>query len=512
MSKMTGLRNGQIPGVPTIIPAGSSIRGAMASTVSQLGGFNNFIIRDNPQDVPYDIQIETGGYVYDIISKLRDISSNWETFFDVNGVFHYQPINAYYSDEIIADSDLFKYVVTSVTQKTDFENVKNVIEVFGKSLDPKRYGDVATLSDDTYSILLSDLTTLTPSLTIGFTTPSNQGTVENAKLKINDFDPLPLVDEEGNSVTIDESDTYFVVMNKSQVIQEPIPEGVDADYTASVTVNGNIYNLSIPTLSSWQTDITIDIPVPSMSIILNEGNEYTIVGEDVEIPEAGQICYVKILSSSTAQFISATTPTYDIDNISASGLTYNIKISDLTKFSRNDIIRFEAPYIEQSPNIQINNYPACQISDVLLISDHYNLIKLSNHTYRIWVPTNSGLLFLGHQQIYATVSDTNPESPFYIEKDLGKINLVLKDGEYNNIYTDQLALERARYELYLHCRMEDSIDLTMVPVYWLDVNRKIYINQAGINSAYIIKSIQIDLSPTGTMQLNAIKFYPDMLT
>ena len=60
--------------------------------------------------------------------------------------------------------------------------------------------------------------------------------------------------------------------------------------------------------------------------------------------------------------------------------------------------------------------------------------------------------------------------------------------------------------------MEDSIDLTMVPVYWLDVNRKIYINQAGINSAYIIKSIQIDLSPTGTMQLNAIKFYPDMLT
>ena len=90
MSKMTGLRNGQIPGVPTLIPAGSSIRGSMASAISQLGGFNNFIIEDNPQDVPYDIQIETGGYVYDIIAKLRDISANWETFFDVNGIFHYQ--------------------------------------------------------------------------------------------------------------------------------------------------------------------------------------------------------------------------------------------------------------------------------------------------------------------------------------------------------------------------------------------------------------------------------------
>ena len=58
MSKMTGLRNGQLAGVPTVIPAGSSIRGAMASTVSQLGGFNNFIINDNPQSVPNDIKIE----------------------------------------------------------------------------------------------------------------------------------------------------------------------------------------------------------------------------------------------------------------------------------------------------------------------------------------------------------------------------------------------------------------------------------------------------------------------
>ena len=44
MSKMTGLRNGQLKGVPSLIPSGASIRGAMASAVSQLGGFNKFII------------------------------------------------------------------------------------------------------------------------------------------------------------------------------------------------------------------------------------------------------------------------------------------------------------------------------------------------------------------------------------------------------------------------------------------------------------------------------------
>lgn len=179
MSKMTGLRNGQLPGVPTLIPSGSSIRGAMASAVSQLGGFNNFIIEDNPQDVPYDIQIETGSYVYDIISKLRDISPYWETFFDVDGIFHYQPIRAYYTDEIVADDDVFKQTVIDVQNIVDFENVKNVIEVFGKSLNPAHYGDVATLSGSTYSITLADFTSITPNTLIGFTTPSGNGTVNN---------------------------------------------------------------------------------------------------------------------------------------------------------------------------------------------------------------------------------------------------------------------------------------------------------------------------------------------
>lgn len=510
MSKMTGLRNGQIPGVPTLIPAGSSIRGSMASAVSQLGGFNNFIIEDNPQDVPYDIQIETGGYVYDIIAKLRDISANWETFFDVNGIFHYQPINAYYNDEIMADNDIFSCNIISITQKFDFENVKNVIEVFGKSLDPMRYGDVATLSGSTYSVTISDLDVLTPSLTIGFTTPSNNGTVANAKLKINDFDALPLINEDGSPVTLSESDTYFVVMNQSKFLDDT-GDSSAANYSATATVEGNMYNLDIPTFTSWLEGAVIDMTVPNMKLILNEGRTYTIIGTDVVIPTAGEICYIKILSSTTAQFVSPTKATYDIDTVIANGLTYNIRMSDISKFTTGDVIRFEAPYIEQSPNIQINNHLACQIYDSTG-TNKMNLIQLSNHTYKIKIPVNSGLLYLGHQQIYATVSDTNPESPFYTEKDIGEIHLVLKDGEYNNIYTDQLALERARYELYLHCRMQDTIDLTMVPIYWLDVNRKIYINSVGINAAYITKSIQIDLSPTGLMQVNAIKFYPDMLS
>lgn len=507
MSKMTGLRNGQIPGIPTLIPSGSSIRGAMASAVSQLGGFNKFIIEDNPQNVPYDIQIETGGYVYDIISKLRDISSYWETFFDVDGVFHYQPISAYYTDEIIADDDLFKSTVIDVQNIVDFENVKNVIEVFGKSLDPAHYGDVATLSGSTYSISLADVITLAPNTMIGFTTPSSNGTVNNAKLKINNFSALPLLNEDGSSVTINESDTYLVVMNQSKLVVGT--NGDTATYSATANVDNNIYKLSIPSLTGWTENAVINMTVPSMKIILNGNKTYTISGSNVNIPNAGEVCYIKITGSNSASIVSARSVKYDVTAVTANGLNYNLSIPNISSFQTNDVIRFNSPYIEKSPNIQINDNVPCQIYSADG-SAQTDLVQLSNHTYKIKIPENSGLLYLGHQQIHAEVADTNPESVFYIGKDIGEIRLILKDGEYNNIYTDKLALERANYELYLHDRMEDTVDLTLVPIYWLDVHKKISLNEADVNGIYITKSIDIDLSPTGTMKINAIRFYPDI--
>lgn len=507
MSKMTGLRNGQIPGIPTLIPAGSSIRGAMASAVSQLGGFNKFIIEDNPQDVPYDIQIETGEYVYNIIEKLRDISAYWETFFDVDGVFHYRPISAYYTDEIVADDDLFQNTIIDYQNIVDFENVKNVIEVFGKSLDPEHYGDVATLSGSTYSITLADLTSLSPNTMIGFTTPSNNGTVTNAKLKINDFSALPLLNEDGSSVTINESDEYLVVMSRSKLVVAG--DSDTATYNATADIDNNIYKLSIPTLTSWAENSVINMTVPSMKVVLNDKKTYTISGSNVSIPNAGEICYIKITGSSSATFVSARSVNYDLNNVAATGLTYQISLPNITTFKTNDVIRFTSPYLEKSPNIQINDNVPCQIYDSNGDAQT-DLVQLSNHTYKIKIPANSSLLYLGHQQIHAEVSDTNPESAFYIGKDVGEIRLILKDGEYNNIYTDRLALERANYELYLHDRMEDTIDLTLVPIYWLDVNTKISLNEYDIGGIYIIKSIDIDLSPDGTMKLNAIRFYPDI--
>ena len=351
MGKMTGLRNGYIVGVPTIIPQGSSIREAMISVVTQLGGFTKYVIEDNPQTVPYDIQVERAATVYDLLTQLRDISPNYEIYFDVDGVFHYQLIPSGRDDPILVDNDLWDYVVTEVKTTTYFTEVKNYIEVWGHAHDPSVYVDKVTVDGSTYTGTATGLADLTEYIVVGFVPPS---VVENPSLKINDFDALPIVNEDGSPAVFPDADeTYYVLQ---------VQEGAKS------------------------------------------------------------------------------------------------------------------------------------------------------------------FLYLGRQQIYASIQETNPDSPFYVNGPVGSIRYVCTGGEYDDIWTDDLALQRAEYELYLRARLTDSITLTCVPVFWLDVNTKVeYINedvgltnkswnvqtqQYDLPSQFIIKSISMGLGESDTMSVTMARFYP----
>lgn len=56
----------------------------------------------------------------------------------------------------------------------------------------------------------------------------------------------------------------------------------------------------------------------------------------------------------------------------------------------------------------------------------------------------------------------------------GAITSVNSGGEFDNIYSDQLAKERNQWELYKHSNLNDSIKLDIVPNYYIDVNQKFY--------------------------------------
>ena len=140
MAKMTGLRNGNLTGVPYVIPQGSNIREAIITTIG-LAGFTKYVVDDCKQrdgtviTSPYEIKIEQGGTVYDILAELRDILPQYEMYFDVDGVFHYHYIPTGEDEPVDVDDDLWNAILSSEQITTDFESVKNVIEVWGRDMD-----------------------------------------------------------------------------------------------------------------------------------------------------------------------------------------------------------------------------------------------------------------------------------------------------------------------------------------------------------------------------------------
>lgn len=109
----------------------------------------------------------------------------------------------------------------------------------------------------------------------------------------------------------------------------------------------------------------------------------------------------------------------------------------------------------------------------------------------------------------------NPESPFActIEPTTGKIEReirqVLQGGEYDAIYTTELAFERASYENWLKTRLQDNVELEMVLLPWMDVNLKIQYTSptSGEEMTLITQSVSFDFAKW-TMTVKGSKFYP----
>ena len=346
-SKLTGLRNGELEGIPTKIPAGSSVREAMIAAI-ELAGFTKYTISEckdvdgNIISVPNDIEIAQGGTVWNIVTQLRDILPRYETFFDVDGVFIYQPIPTGSGDPVIIDDTIWPNLLIDESINNDFESVKNYIEVYGRTLDPSYFSTNTTYSGSTLSLTVADYpTALTDNTIVGFTTPS----------------------------------------------------------TGDISTTGGI------------------------SLKMN-----------------------------------------------------SLTASVLYEYGTNNPVT-----------------------------------ALDNETYYV-AYYNQGWYLMGHQQPVGIAYDDNPDSPFYVNGSIGRIRHVLYGGEYENITSDRLALERAKYELWKSTRLQDSITLTSIPNPWLDVNVLIshaIRGKSQENAAqYIIKSISTDYGIEGTQSINAITYYP----
>ncbi len=102
-----------------------------------------------------------------------------------------------------------------------------------------------------------------------------------------------------------------------------------------------------------------------------------------------------------------------------------------------------------------------------------------------------------------------PDSPFTVQR-IGERCAVMSGQEYDNITSDSLALERARYENWKNSRLTDDITITLnTIILWLKENMKIEYTsrQYNVPSQYITKSVSLDFA-NGTTTVGMYTFYP----
>lgn len=174
---LDGTKNGQIGALTTIIPAYQEdpvtgevieynyIRDAMTAVVMQLGKIKDCYIADIGESygterfnadylnyrvehplwssVPYDLEFGTGTSVLDIVTTLRDLYPNYETYFDpINfNTFICEQIPSCIGDPAVLSNDFMQKVVISEDTSVDMTTVKNICEVWGQIIETDFYTD-----------------------------------------------------------------------------------------------------------------------------------------------------------------------------------------------------------------------------------------------------------------------------------------------------------------------------------------------------------------------------------
>lgn len=217
MAKLTGVRNGYLPGVPVVLSAGENIRQAIIDTLA-LGGFTKYVVEEapSPGTIPNDLEFSQGATVYDLLAGLRDIYPSYEMYFDVNGVFYYKPIPTGVNDPVYIDDSLWTNIVTEENISVDFQNVKNVIEVYGRTHDPAHFSTTTTVSGTTIQLDIDDVTAYTEDMIYGFTLTDNPGYI-GYSLQVNSLTAYPILMSDGATaadIPAESGEVYYCVQFK----------------------------------------------------------------------------------------------------------------------------------------------------------------------------------------------------------------------------------------------------------------------------------------------------------
>lgn len=501
MSKMTGLRNGQLEGMTYTIPVGSTITNALKTLLVEQG-FDKYIIFTPPYDyVPQEIKIDIGGTAYDLLRELRDINANWEMFFDVDGVFHFQQIP---SGKVIVDPEsgeegeptpvvdqtVWDKLNVSYDLDTNFEDVKNYIEVLGKVHEPHEYGTVI-INDNVLNMKLTNIVAsyLNNEWIIGIPVIATEGATEPEALAtpierivIRDIAYASVADITLETPIIAANEYYCVKLIFNNTTCE------SCEYLGALQPRAIAFENNPESPFYVGTSTQYESAYGNVVDFANENEEYI-----VEFPPA-------IAGSNMVLNLS---PWCTASNFSAASIgdtwKFKLNIASLSQY----IITMSIVMGGSADTYSIRNMANERISldyaqDYLLIATKISTTTLQFNVLYYPMP--------------ASVLPMSTTSVLNLPKFNRQVRMVCAGDEYDNIYSDSLAEQRARYEIYLRSRVHDSIQITSVPIYWLEVNDIIEYNLPNSDSKtadlWLVKSFNTDISTNGTQSISAIRYYP----
>ena len=183
MAKLTGLRNGYLTGYEYQLKEGQNVREIIIAVLAEVGFYNYNIEIDEEdyQTIQFDMSIEGTGTLYDILKTINDNQYvNYQMYFDVNGIFHFNRIPMDYQDTVMVDDDIWKYTYISHEVTTDYESLKNDIIVLGKVHTASKYCNSIDYNNNIFSTSNTTIKREKDHIKISFTTLiDNTATVPN---------------------------------------------------------------------------------------------------------------------------------------------------------------------------------------------------------------------------------------------------------------------------------------------------------------------------------------------
>ena len=478
-------------------------------------------IRDSVS-VPYDIEIDVGGTIYDILTGLRDIMPNYQIYFDINGVFHYEPIPLAYDDPVLIDDDLFNNVLISENINTDFESVKNYVEVLGHTWDVDYYSpsESTTVSGGTITPTFADLKELQNDTAVGITLPSDITNVNKVTIDfLGNNDVVDIDNEPVKSLSKDTEWIFQCVAGEKGKLPSTYRK---LEYIQS---SGKQY-IDTGVIVKDITEIKVDFQAVT---ILSGENQYASSWVDYSNHIQIGISENRFIDSGGVTYSQTSSVTARTQAVGVPLGAVNLHLYLFAQSEGTGALHYSSGRIFScqitTADGLVRNFVPCKNPDGVIgmydiVNDKFYQSS-SSDTFIAGTDLGPGdgalpfWRFMGHQQAQATSYDNNPSSPFYVgdpigSSSVGRIRIVLYGGEYDNIYSDDLAQQRADFEIYQRSRLNDSISMETIPIPWMDANIVIShrFGQKQEPSKYIVKSFSVDYATGGTMTINAITWYP----